>query len=407
MSPRRVLLIVGGGIAAYKSLELARHLRARNIAVTPVMTRSACEFITPLSLQTLAGEAVHTDLFSPTLESEIGHIALSRSADLVVVCPATANLMARMRMGLADDLATTLLLATTTPVLIAPAMNVRMWDHPATRDNLAVLASRGVEFVGPVEGSMACGEYGIGRLEEAEIIAERILAKLDDIAAEAPRPLSGRKALVTAGPTYEPIDPVRFIGNHSSGKQGFAVAEALAALGAEVTLVSGPVSLPTPPNVRRIDVGTAQEMLLACEATLPVDIAVCVAAVSDWRVDHVATGKLKKTAGVIPTLSLVENPDILATLSATGLRRPSLVIGFAAETHDVTRHAAEKFERKGCDWLLANRVGGGSDTFGGERNSVTFLTGHMTEEWAEMPKIQVAQNLASRIALHFKDSTPG
>ncbi|CAI9119645.1 bifunctional phosphopantothenoylcysteine decarboxylase/phosphopantothenate--cysteine ligase CoaBC [Brytella acorum] len=403
MSARRVLLIVGGGIAAYKSLELVRYLRVRNVAVTPVMTRSACEFITPLSLQTLAGEAVHTDLFSPTLESEIGHIALSRSADLVVVCPATANLMARMRMGIADDLATTLLLATTTPVLIAPAMNVRMWEHPATRDNHAVLLSRGVEFVGPVEGSMACGEHGVGRLEDADVIAERILAKLDDIAAGGSGPLSGRRALVTAGPTYEPIDPVRFIGNHSSGKQGFAVASALAMLGAEVTLVSGPVSLPTPPHVRRIDVGTAQEMLSACESLLPVDIAVCVAAVSDWRVDHVATDKLKKTAGVLPALSLVENPDILATLSATGPRRPALVVGFAAETHDMIRHAVEKFARKGCDWLLANSVGGGSGTFGGDRNTVTLLTGSMTEAWAEMSKIQVAQNLASRIALHFRD----
>ena len=403
MSARRVLLIVGGGIAAYKSLELVRYLRARNVAVTPVMTRSACEFITPLSLQTLAGEAVHTDLFSPTLESEIGHIALSRSADLVVVCPATANLMARMRMGIADDLATTLLLATTTPVLVAPAMNVRMWEHPATRDNHTTLLSRGVEFVGPVEGSMACGEHGVGRLEDADVIAERILAKLDDIAAGGPGPLSGRRALVTAGPTYEPIDPVRFIGNHSSGKQGFAVGSALAMLGAEVTLVSGPVSMPTPPHVRRIDVGTAQEMLSACESVLPVDIAVCVAAVSDWRVDHVATDKLKKTAGVIPALSLVENPDILATLSATGPRRPALVVGFAAETHDVIRHATEKFARKGCDWLLANSVGAASGTFGGDRNTVTLLTGNMTEEWAEMSKIQVAQNLASRIALHFRD----
>lgn len=394
---RRVLLIVGGGIAAYRALELVRLLKAENIAVTPVMTDAAKAFITPLSLEALSGERVHDALFAPTQESEIGHIALARSADLVVVCPATANLMARMAHGIADDLATTLLLATTTPILLAPAMNVRMWEHPATQANLALLRQRGVQVVGPDEGSMACGEFGTGRLSQPDLLRDAIVAALTP-----DQSLAGRHALVTAGPTVEPLDPVRFISNYSSGKQGYAIAEALAARGARVTLVSGPVSLPAPDGVSCVKVQTAEEMLTACEAALPADIAVCTAAVSDWRASVPSGSKIKKTGDGPPILTLVENPDILATL-CHHVRRPKLVVGFAAETDDVLENALAKRQRKGCDWLVANDVRRG--VFGADRNLVSLIDVNGVETWPEMDKSAVAGKLAERIAETFRSST--
>lgn len=394
---RRVLLIVGGGIAAYRALELVRLLKAENIAVTPVMTDAAKAFITPLSLEALSGERVHDALFAPTQESEIGHIALARSADLVMVCPATANLMARMAHGIADDLATTLLLATTTPILLAPAMNVRMWEHPATQANLTLLRQRGVQVVGPDEGSMACGEFGSGRLSQPDVLRDAIVAALTP-----DRSLVGRHALVTAGPTVEPLDPVRFISNHSSGKQGYAIAEALANLGARVTLVSGPVSIPAPDGVACVKVQTAEEMLAACEAALPADIAVCTAAVSDWRASVPAGSKIKKTGDGPPTLTLVENPDILATLCHHA-RRPQLVVGFAAETDNVLENALAKRQRKGCDWLVANDVRRG--VFGADRNLVSLIDGNGIEEWPEMDKSAVAGKLVERISKTFESST--
>lgn len=395
---RRVLLIVGGGIAAYRALELVRLLKADNVSVTPVMTDAAKAFITPLSLEALSGEQVHDALFAPTQESEIGHIALARSADLVVVCPATANLMARMAHGMADDLATTLLLATTTPILLAPAMNVRMWEHPATQANLALLKERGVRVVGPDEGSMACGEFGPGRLSQPDVIRDAILEAL-----ASDHSLAGRHALVTAGPTVEPLDPVRFLSNHSSGKQGYAIAAALAARGAKVTLVSGPVTLPVPAGVVCVKVQTAREMLGACEAALPAEIAVCTAAVSDWRAKAAAQGKIKKTSEGPPVLELVENPDILATLCRLA-NRPKLIVGFAAETDDVLDNAVAKRQRKGCDWLVANDVRRG--VFGADRNLVSLITETGIETWPEMDKSQVAGKLVQRISDVFVSSIP-
>ena len=395
---RRVLLIVGGGIAAYRALELVRLLKADNVSVTPVMTDAAKAFITPLSLEALSGEQVHDALFAPTQESEIGHIALARSADLVVVCPATANLMARMAHGMADDLATTLLLATTTPILLAPAMNVRMWEHPATQANLALLKERGVRVVGPDEGSMACGEFGPGRLSQPDVIRDAILEAL-----ASDHSLAGRHALVTAGPTVEPLDPVRFLSNHSSGKQGYAIAAALAARGAKVTLVSGPVTLPVPAGVVCVKVQTAREMLGACEAALPAEIAVCTAAVSDWRAKAAAQGKIKKTSEGPPVLELVENPDILATLCRLA-NRPKLIVGFAAETDDVLDNAVAKRQRKGCDWLVANDVRRG--VFGADRNLVSLITETGIETWPEMGKSQVAGKLVQRITDVFISSIP-
>ncbi|MFT8482352.1 bifunctional phosphopantothenoylcysteine decarboxylase/phosphopantothenate--cysteine ligase CoaBC [Gluconobacter sp. P1D12_c] len=395
---RRVLLIVGGGIAAYRALELVRLLKADNVSVTPVMTDAAKAFITPLSLEALSGEQVHDALFAPTQESEIGHIALARSADLVVVCPATANLLARMAHGMADDLATTLLLATTTPILLAPAMNVRMWEHPATQANLALLKKRGVRVVGPDEGSMACGEFGPGRLSQPDVIRDAILEAL-----ASDHSLDGRHALVTAGPTVEPLDPVRFLSNHSSGKQGYAIAAALAARGAKVTLVSGPVTLPVPAGVVCVKVQTAREMLGACEAALPAEIAVCTAAVSDWRAKAAAQGKIKKTSEGPPVLELVENPDILATLCRLA-NRPKLIVGFAAETDDVLENAVAKRQRKGCDWLVANDVRRG--VFGADRNLVSLITETGIETWPEMDKSQVAGKLVQRISDVLVSSIP-
>ncbi len=400
MTPR-VLLIVSGGIAAYKSLELVRLLSKASVAVTCVLTEGGARFVTALSLQALSGAPVHTDLWSLTQESEMGHIELSRSADLVVVAPASADILARMATGLASDLATTLLLATDTPVLVAPAMNVRMWTHPATVANLATLAARGVSVVGPEIGVMACNEVGPGRLAEPPAILAAILAQLDVTQNTAPQngPLAGRHALVTAGPTHEAIDPVRYLANRSSGRQGFAIAHALAALGARVTLVSGPTALPDPAAITTVRVESAREMLAACEAALPADIAVCAAAVGDWRAADVAPHKMKKTPDAAPpTLSLVANPDILATLSHPGPARPRLVVGFAAETRDLEGNAVAKRARKGCDWIVANDVGAHTGTMGGESNAVLLVTPHGTEFWDRMPKAEVARRLALRIA---------
>jgi phosphopantothenoylcysteine decarboxylase/phosphopantothenate--cysteine ligase len=392
---RRILLIVAGGIAAYKALELIRLLRKEGAGVRCVLTEGGAQFVTPLSLQALSEEKVYTDIFSLTDESEMGHIQLSRAADLLVVAPASADILARMAAGLASDLATTVLLATDKPVLVAPAMNVRMWTHPATAANLAVLRARGVAVVEPEEGAMACGEWGFGRLAEPPGILARIVAMLDP----GGRPWAGRHVLVTSGPTHEPIDPVRYIGNRSSGRQGHAIAAALAALGARVTLVSGPVAIADPPGVKTLHVETAEEMLAACRAALPAEAAVCVAAVADWRVASPSPGKIKKIAdGSAPDLELIPNPDILAALSAPGGGRPRLVVGFAAETDDLMAHAAEKRRRKRCDWLLANDVSEAGGAMGGAENEVHLITAEGVEHWPRMAKEAVAARLADRIA---------
>lgn len=391
---QRVLLIISGGIAAYKSLELVRLLRKAGHAVTAVLTEGGAQFVTPLSLQALTESKVYAALWSLTDENEMGHIQLSRSADLVVVAPASADLLAKMAAGLADDLASTLLLATDKPVLVAPAMNVRMWQHAATTANMATLRQRGVSVIGPDEGVMACNEYGPGRLAEPPAI----LAAIERLLHPAPRPLKGRHALVTSGPTHEPIDPVRYIANRSSGQQGHALAAALAGLGARVTLVSGPVALPPPPDVELHQVETAAEMLAACRAALPADIAICAAAVADWRVAEASGQKLKKQPGATPSLTLVPNPDILATIAQPGPHRPRLVIGFAAETERVVEHATEKRRRKGCDWIVANDVSPETGIMGGSTNQIHLVTETETEAWPRMPKTEVASRLAQRIA---------
>jgi phosphopantothenoylcysteine decarboxylase/phosphopantothenate--cysteine ligase len=390
LANRRILLIVGGGIAAYKTLELIRRLRDRGAAVRVVLTKSGAEFVTPLSLAALSEDKVYQDLFSLTDESEMGHIRLSREADLVVVAPATADLMARMAIGMANDLATTALLATDKPVLIAPSMNAMMWQHAATQANRATLVARGIGFVGPEAGDLACGEVGSGRMAEAP----QIIAAIE--AALALKPLAGFSALVTSGPTREPIDPVRYISNRSSGRQGHAIAAALQRFGAATTLVSGPTDEPDPAGVAMVKVETALEMLAACEAALPVDAAICAAAVADWRVASLANGKVKKT-GAPPKLELVENPDILATLSHHR-RRPRLVIGFAAETENLIQNATAKLARKGCDWILANDVGAGSAVFGGAENTIHLVSNAGVEDWPTLPKEAVAERLAQRIA---------
>ena len=401
MAPlKRVLLIVSGGIAAYKALELVRLLRRAGIAVTAVLTEAGARFVTPLSLQALTEERVYTDLWSLTDESEMGHIQLSRAADLVVVAPATADLLARAACGLADDLAATLLLATDTPVLAAPAMNMRMWLHPATLANVAALRARGVRFVGPDEGEMACHEHGPGRLAEPVAILAAIEAMLVEAVAAGPAkggPLAGRHVLVTAGPTHEPVDAVRVLANRSSGRQGFAIAAALASLGARVTLVSGPVGLADPDGVTVRRVETAADMLSACEAALPADAAVFAAAVADWRIVDPVAGKLKKTAGA-PALALVPTVDILATLSRPGPSRPQLTIGFAAETENLLANAREKRLRKNCDWIVANDVRAETGIMGGDRNTVHVIDASGEEHWPDLPKSVVAQRLAARIA---------
>lgn len=395
LAGKRVLLIIGGGIAAYKSLELIRLLKAQGCAVTCVLTDSGAQFVTPLSLAALSENPVYTALFSLKDETEMGHIRLSREADLIVVCPATANLMARMAAGIADDLATTVLMATDTPVLAVPAMNVRMWTHAATQRNLAQLRADGITVMQPDDGAMACGEFGPGRLPEPAVIVEHIARALEPAAQGR---LTGRHVLVTAGPTHEAIDPVRYIANRSSGKQGFAVAAALADEGARVTLVAGPVNLPTPPGVDRIDVVSARDMAAACAAALPADVAICVAAVADW---HVAPQpqKIKKQGDGAPALTLIENPDILKTLSQLPKPgRPQLVIGFAAETEDVLAHAHAKRARKRCDWIIANDVSPETGIMGGDMTTVHLVSADTTETWADLAKTAVASRLAGRIA---------
>lgn len=394
---KRVLLIVAGGIAAFKSLDLIRRLRERGASVRCVLTEAGAKFVTPLSLQALTEDKVYSDMFSLTDESEMGHIQLSRDADLLVVAPATANILARMAAGMADDLAATVLLATDKPVLAAPAMNVRMWTHAATVANVETLKKRGVTFVGPNEGAMACNEFGPGRMSEPLEIVAAIEALLT-----SEKPLAGRRALVTSGPTREALDPVRYISNHSSGKQGHAIAHALARLGADVTLVSGPVVVPDPAGVRVVRVDSADQMLAACLAAGAVDVAVCAAAVADWKAAKPAIAKIKKKAGAQPpTLELAPNPDILATLSKPGAKRPGLVVGFAAETEDVVANAVEKRTRKGCDWIVANDVSPATGTFGGERNTVHLISAKDVEDWPTLAKEEVALRLAGRIALHF------
>lgn len=397
LTGKRILLIVSGGIAAYKSLELIRRLRERGAQVRTILTRSGAQFVTPLSLAALSEDKVYQDLFSLTDESEMGHIELSRAADLLVVAPASADLMAKMAAGLADDLASTALLATDKPVLLAPAMNVRMWLHPATQANLASLLARGVSRVGPGEGDMACGEYGPGRMAEPMEILAAIEARFRDRS-----PLSGRKALVTSGPTHEALDPVRYLANRSSGKQGHAIAAALARLGAATTLVTGPSHEPDPAGVKVVRIESARDMLAASLAALPVDAVVCAAAVSDWRPADAAAQKLKKN-GRSPSLKLVENPDILATLSRAGNQRPRLVVGFAAETENVVAHAREKREKKGCDWILANDVSPPSGTFGGEKNTIHLVSAEGVEDWPTLSKAEVAERLAERIARFFAE----
>ncbi|MFM2044148.1 MAG: bifunctional phosphopantothenoylcysteine decarboxylase/phosphopantothenate--cysteine ligase CoaBC [Pseudomonadota bacterium] len=426
LAGRRVLLIVAGGIAAYKTPELVRRLRERGCDVRCVLTRGGAQFVTPLALQAVSEGTVYQDLWNLTEESEMGHIQLSRQADVILVAPATAHMLARMAHGLADDLASTVLLATDKPVLVAPAMNVRMWEHPATRANADLLRARCVGFIGPEAGAMACGEFGPGRMSEPLAIVAAVAGWFAgrDV-RQGPPPLAGRHAIVTSGPTHEAIDPVRYIANRSSGKQGHAVAAALAALGARVTLVSGPVTLADPPGVSVVRVESARDMLAAVAAALPADIFVGAAAVADWRVDNAAGQKLKKVeGGGLPALSLTENPDILATIAglpgapSDGLpamvthRRPALVVGFAAETNDVLAYARAKLSRKGCDWIVANDVSPASGTFGGDRNTVHLIRragpadaagnrGDGEETWADLPKTEVGARLAAAIADHF------
>lgn len=405
---RRILLVIGGGIAAYKSLDLIRRLRERGATVRPILTESAQEFITPLSAAALCGEPAHTDLFDRNLETEIGHIRLARDADAIVVAPATANLMARMAGGHADDLATTVLLATTLPILIAPAMNVRMWQHPATQRNLAALTRDGVMVIGPNEGAMAEAEWGPGRLAEPlEIVAavEGLLARPPSPQGGEEQVLAGRRVLVTSGPTHEPIDPVRYIANRSSGRQGHAIAAAAAAAGAEVTLVSGPVSVPDPAGVRVVRVETAREMLAAVEAALPADIAIFAAAVADWRAAGEAEQKLKKDGGEPPPLRLALNPDILATVARRGEGRPPLVVGFAAETERVVEHAKAKLARKGCDLIVANDVSPATGIMGGADNAVHLVTKDGVESWPSLDKEEVARRLVNRLA-RMRPQTP-
>jgi len=425
-----ILLIVGGGIAAYKACELIRLIRKAGMSVRCVLTEGGAQFITPMTLAALSENQVFTTLWDLKGEAEMGHIQLSRESDLIVVCPATADLIAKMAAGIADSLATTLLLATDTPVLAAPAMNVRMWQHPATQRNVERLRADGVTVLEPDEGDMACGEFGPGRLPEPAAIMAAVLTALETslplaggvgagldnglhqdgptpnpsrqregLSADAHRPLHGRRILVTAGPTHEPIDPVRYIANRSSGRQGFAIAEAAAAMGAEVTLVAGPVTLTTPPGVTRVDVETAREMQAAVEAALPADAAILVAAVADWRAADPAEQKLKKQGAAPAPLALAENPDILAGL-AQHAQRPRLLIGFAAETEAVVAHARAKLDRKGCDWIVANDVSGpaGESVMGGERNAVHIVTAAGVESWEDLPKAAVARRLMERIA---------
>lgn len=392
LASKRILLIIGGGIAAYKSLELIRRLQDRGATVTPVLTAAGAEFVTPLTVAGLAGRKVYRDLFDLGDETEMGHIQLSRSADLIVVAPATADLMAKMAHGLANDLASTLLLATDTPVLIAPAMNVRMWEHVATRRNLAQLLADGIQVVGPNDGSMACGEFGSGRIAEPAEILAAIEASVSD------GPLRGKRILVTSGPTHEPIDPVRYIANRSSGAQGTAIAWALAALGAEVVFVTGPADVPPPEGVQVVRVETAQQMSDAVDSALPADAAVFAAAVADWRMAQASDRKLKKSRDGLPVLEFAENPDILSRVAHMTEGRPGLVVGFAAETHDVIENATAKRARKQCDWIVANDVSPATGIMGGTENAVVLISADGAETWPRMGKDAVARQLAERIA---------
>ncbi|MCA3691938.1 bifunctional phosphopantothenoylcysteine decarboxylase/phosphopantothenate--cysteine ligase CoaBC [Aquidulcibacter sp.] len=401
MSLKRVLLIVGGGISAYKAPELVRALDKHGIGCRVILTQAGSQFVTPLTLASLTKDDVHQELFNLTHEAKMGHIELSRSADLVLVAPATADLIGKVANGLANDLASTALLATDKPVLMAPAMNVRMWEHPAVQRNLATLRADGVHFIGPDEGAMACGEYGLGRMAEPEAIATALEAFW--YKASADKPLRGKRAVVTAGPTLEAFDPIRFLSNRSSGKQGYAIAHALAEAGAVVTLVSGPTALNDVPGVSMVRVESAREMLAACQSALPADIFVAVAAVADWRPETRADVKLKLKGDVkAPAMTLVENPDILATIAQPGPKRPKLVIGFAAETHEVLAYATAKRTKKGCDWVVANDVSG--DVMGGESNRILLVTAEGHQSWPEAPKTQIAVRLAEAISAHFKTS---
>ena len=410
LSTARLLLVIGGGVSAYKSLDLIRRLRERGASVRVIMTSAAKQFVTPLSAAALSGDKVYDDLFSLTDEAEMGHIELSRAADLVVVAPATADLLARMAHGLANDLASTALLATDKKALVAPAMNVRMWLHPATQRNVETLRGQGVLFCGPDDGEMACGEYGPGRMAEPPAIVAAIEAALtqptlldlpkslgENASLAAAGALAGKHVLVTAGPTHEPIDPVRYIGNRSSGLQGYAVAQAAREAGARVTLVSGPVSIPAPAGVEIVRVNTAEEMLGAVSSALPAEIFVAAAAVADWRVDHAGANKIKKDSAGPPVLKLVENPDILSVVAHMSSGRPRLVVGFAAETEDLARNAREKLLRKGCDLIVANSVAAGSTTFGGASNRVEIVTHEASEAWPQMSKLEVARRLIRRL----------
>jgi len=403
LASRRILLVISGGIAAYKALELIRGLRKSGASVRAVLTKAGAEFVTALSVGALTEDKVYTDLWSLTDEAEMGHIRLSREADLIVIAPASADLLAKMATGMADDLASTMLLAANKPILIAPAMNVRMWEHPATVANIATLESRGVIKVGPDPGPMACGEFGMGRMvEPAEVLAAIARHFADS------KPLAGRRILITSGPTQEAIDPVRFISNRSSGKQGHAIAAACARLGAETILVSGPTQEPTPPGVTLVPIESADEMLMACQAALPVDAAICAAAVSDWRPADPATQKIKKKAGAAaPEIHLVQTPDILATLSQPGSRRPSLVVGFALETENLVDNAKAKLKSKGCDWIVANAATQDSTVFGSSYNTITLVTSAGTELWPRASKQEIGGRLAAAIAEYLSASAEG
>jgi phosphopantothenoylcysteine decarboxylase / phosphopantothenate---cysteine ligase len=398
MTQKRVLLIIGGGISAYKAPELVRALDKAGIATRVILTQAGSQFVTPLTLASLTHDTVHTQLFDLTSEAKMGHIELSRSADLVLVAPATADLIAKAANGLANDLASTALLATDKPVMMAPAMNVRMWQHPAVMRNVSTLVRDGILFVGPEAGDMACGEFGPGRMTQPADIATAVQAYFD--AAQSPKPLLGKQVLITAGPTIEAIDPVRFLSNRSSGQQGYAIATALAHLGASVTLVSGPTQLADPAHVTTIRVESARDMLAACQSIASVDVFIGVAAVADWRPAQPSDKKLKLKGGAqTPTLALAENPDILATFAAAGPNRPSLVIGFAAETNDVDAYGGAKRTKKNCDWIVANDVSGA--VMGGTRNAVTLITADGSEHWPEASKTDIARQLAAKIAAHF------
>jgi len=399
---KRILLIVSGGIAAVKCPDLIHRLSARNIATRCILTSSGAEFVTPLSLATFSGDKVYDELFCLTDESQMGHIELSRRADLILIVPATAHILARMASGLADDLATTVLLATDKPVMVAPAMNVQMWEHAATAHNLEILKQRGIMVIGPEEGEMACGEYGFGRMSEPEDIVNAI----EKYFSQGNR-LRNKRALVTSGPTIEAIDPARCIASRSSGKQGHAIANALAHLGAKTTLVSGPSNEPDPSGVSVVHVQSARDMLVACKDSLPTDIVVCAAAVSDWRTKKESQSKLKKNGVDQKVLELILNPDILATLSKLSKERPSLVVGFAAETEDVIAYATKKRMTKGCDWIVANDISTKTNTFGGENNTVNLITSDGVENWPKMTKTQVAEKLALRIADALDQSAKG